>query len=250
MDYSPRLSRDSPACICIHAQYICRLPLQRFLYRCLHRISPWIQNTVVSITRAYILRGGEINEMRARAPAFAGVRKKGKNRGPSGKNVELAPRYCGEAVDSHEVDPRREFHVPHVSLVFSFAGGGLSRTFFPRPFFPSASLRPSPFFFLASYLIRGSLIRTRGREWAAKNRPVLFRGVESPISPVSLHPAAVPAPAPKARAFKRYNRVALWKLMHSIADLCTIRVEYIGTHSVYEINFVHAPLASRPCNYQ
>lgn len=27
--------------------------------------------------------------------------------------------------------------------------------------------------------------------------------------------------------------------MHSIVDLCTIRVEYIGTLVVYEINFVH-----------
>lgn len=73
-----------------------------------------------------------------------------------------------EAVDSHEVDPTRI--VPHVSMVFSFAGGG------PRPprFFRNlSSTRPSPSS-PASYLIRGSLIRTRGREWAAKDPLLSF----------------------------------------------------------------------------
>lgn len=144
-----------------------------------------------------------------------------------------------------------------------FHGFQFCRRWSPTRFFRGRlSFTLAPFRGVACYLIRGSLIRARGREWTAKDRLVLFHGLEILVRSVSLpwshsfHPHGYPrrfpfgARTPKARAFKRYNRVAFWKLMHSIVDLCTIHVEYIGTHPVYEINFVHAPLASRPCNYQ
>lgn len=111
-----------------------------------------------------------------------------------------------------------------------------SATFFPQPFFnPSLSrFLPYPRFF-------------NSHAWARNGPPVpvLLRPVPFPLSDRAR------AATPKARAFKR--RIIAWpfgSLMHSIVDLCTIHVQYIGTRSVYEINFVHAPLASRPCNYQ
>ena len=69
----------------------------------------------------------------------------------------------------------REFHVPHVSMVFSFAGGGPWLRFFRNISSPSLFLFFLSFLYLlASYLIRGSLIRTRGREWTAKDHSVLL----------------------------------------------------------------------------
>lgn len=113
-------------------------------------------------------------------------------------------------------------------------------------------------------LIRGSLIRTRGRALlpsrSLSSRKTRVLSVSFPRCSFSFSFSLFSSSLSLARAlyarqkarvpFKRYNRVALWKLMHSIVDLCTIHMEYIGTLPVYEINFVHAPLASRPCNYQ
>ena len=155
-----------------------------------------------------------------------------------------------EAVDSHEVDPRTWIPRPTRFHGFQFCRRWSLATFFPQHFFtvslPLLSIVPLPSRFLSYPRFFNS------HAWARMDR-------EGPFGPSSrlqtrwsclFLPTAVAARAPKARAFKRYNRVALWKLMHSIVDLCTIHVEYIGTHFVYEINFVHAPLASRSCNYQ
>lgn len=123
--------------------------------------------------------------------------------------------------------------------------GGPAASFFPPKLsYTNSSLRstyPPVLFVVALRLIRGPLIRTRGRTFRSVflylvnlARIVLAFLLSLFLSHFSLR-------APKCtRVFKRYNRVALWKLMHSIVDLCTIHIEYIGTLAVYEINFVHA----------
>lgn len=127
----------------------------------------------------------------------------------------------------------------------------------PRPFFPPNSLirilpfdppiLPSFYLVVALRLIRGPLIRTRGRTfrfvflYLVNLAHIVLAFLLSFFLSLSFSLSLYAARAPKCtRIFKRYNRVALWKLMHSIVDLCTIRVEYIEILAVYEINFVHA----------
>lgn len=146
-----------------------------------------------------------------------------------------------QAVDSHGVDPRTRIPRPTRFHGFQFSWRWSTARFFRNP----SSLSLFAHFF---HLLPRSLPYPRffnSHAWARMDREEALRPFFFRHRLFSSHGGM-----PKARAFKRYNRVALWKLMHSIVDLCTIHVEYIGTHFVYEINFVHAPLASRPCNYQ
>lgn len=76
-----------------------RLPYQRFS----------IPVYIVSITRAWCLaRRSEINETQAQKKKEVRGEKGEREEGEKGeyKNVQVAPRYSREAVDSHEVDPR------------------------------------------------------------------------------------------------------------------------------------------------
>lgn len=89
-------------------------------------------HTVVSITRAWCLaRRSEINETQAqKKKEVSSQGKERREREREGRKKDDIKMWKWrhdvlEAVDSHEVDPTRI--VPHVSMVFSFAGGG------PRP---------------------------------------------------------------------------------------------------------------------
>lgn len=106
------------------------------------------------------------------------------------------------------------------------------------------------------------------RAWARAYRSVLLRLVKLTLnarrSSFPLRPFLPPFSASislsrAAHARQKATRVPLKRLqsrgpleanVDSIVDLCTICVERIGTLPEYEINFVHAPLVLRPCNYQ
>lgn len=145
----------------------------------------------------------------------------------------------------------------------------------PVLFFPSNPLSSgsSPLTFalpLVPGLRRRSLPYPRlfnSRAWARAYRSVLLRLVKLtlnarrssfPLRP-SLPPFFASISLSRAAHARQKARVPLKRLqsrgpleanVDSIVDLCTICVERIGTLPEYEINFVHAPLVLRPCNYQ
>lgn len=136
-------------------------------------------HTVVSITRA---RRSEINETQAQKKKEVSRRKKEekkRERRKDGryKNVEVAPRCSRRGRFSRSRSTNVNCPRPTRFHGFQFCRRwSPSATFFPQPFFnPSFSPLPS----LGPYLIRGSLIRTRGREWAAKD-PFLSLFAASP----------------------------------------------------------------------